>query len=957
MKKKLVVYLAGLLTVLSLGFGQAQFSDVPAGHWAKEAVERVTACGFISGFPDGTFRGNANLTRYQVALILQRLLTELQKGGECVSPPGGRLSEEDLMVIRNAVQELSAELAALGVRVSALEDNAASKDDIARLEAAIEELRTKPALSGMDEAALADLADRIEAASVAADTALAQAQVLAERLDAVEGDLAALKTQAEADSDSIRALNELAVLLNQDVLSLQDRVTALEKQLGDADFGSFASKEDVLSLQGRVAALEKQLSGVDFDSFASKEDVSALQEFATALRSDLVRLSDRVSELDSRVSELDKRLTAVEGTRPSLTGSLLARYGYRTRTGVDFDIDRLFPDQGFAEEDDNGVDKKDLAGNSDTQLQADLTFSLKRDATTTADFNLTEASAVLRFTGGDGNVFQKDTVQLRSFSVAGNVDGQPLTLRYSDKNTFRFTPYFMNNSKGAGRGALVTFSASRALLAPTFTVALGSFNNTSGSGDDDYFGIRGELDLLGLRVGIAYGEVNRLNFGKIPSRALVGGSLSGKLLGLIDLQTEAISSNQIGLNAQDTLFYAQAGVPLGPVSLRLNYRSVAKEFKTADWTTNTANSDAAGLSQKDTDRIFDPAAAGTGGGVIASAKLGILGINGYLDSKSDYATQANSTFASGVGVSADLFVGFGLTGYLNSLSVNNTATYSTTNPYSNQGPETRAAFGSNLGARLTHDGSASNALIRGLNLALELRSSRGQIPPPDSSNPDSFGSNGNRTDLVFELSYPLSLGPLSVTPDVRYHKYTKADDTPGSEKNYDTFKWGIQASTQTLDLGFIKPSLSGNIASRNTNFETANPGTASETRYGVDLSFADFLLPGATFSVKAAQVQGTNVDGDVTGTCKDSTFSVDNDCLYNGSDKGFGPVKAPTTSDPPPPNSGTYTAKTYTLKGLFLSYTYAGLGVWYGVFELDKGSDNTVDSVGRGFRIFYKLNF
>jgi hypothetical protein len=45
MKKRLVALLAGLLTVLSMGFGLAQFSDVPAGHWAKEAVEALAAKG------------------------------------------------------------------------------------------------------------------------------------------------------------------------------------------------------------------------------------------------------------------------------------------------------------------------------------------------------------------------------------------------------------------------------------------------------------------------------------------------------------------------------------------------------------------------------------------------------------------------------------------------------------------------------------------------------------------------------------------------------------------------------------------------------------------------------------------------------------------------------------------------------------------------------------------------
>lgn len=40
------------------------FTDVPAGHWAKDAVDLIVQKGLIQGFPDGTFRGNENLTRY-----------------------------------------------------------------------------------------------------------------------------------------------------------------------------------------------------------------------------------------------------------------------------------------------------------------------------------------------------------------------------------------------------------------------------------------------------------------------------------------------------------------------------------------------------------------------------------------------------------------------------------------------------------------------------------------------------------------------------------------------------------------------------------------------------------------------------------------------------------------------------------------------------------------------------
>jgi polyhydroxyalkanoate synthesis regulator phasin len=177
------------------------------------------------------------------------------------------------------------------------------------------------------ESLASDLTDRVEAASIAADTALAQAQQLAEQLEAlaqdvegVKGDVAALSTQVEANAQAIQALNELAVLLNQDVLSLQDRVTALEKGLAD-------------------------LQGVDFEEFATKEDVAAVQEFAAALRSDLVSLSEKVSKLEGQVAELNK-------VRYTISGSLSATYGsiglLPGSTAGDFDVDRLFPGNKFS---------------------------------------------------------------------------------------------------------------------------------------------------------------------------------------------------------------------------------------------------------------------------------------------------------------------------------------------------------------------------------------------------------------------------------------------------------------------------------------------------------------------------------------------------------------------------------------------------------------------------------
>jgi len=49
------------------------FRDVPEGHWARNAVYDLVKKGITQGYPDGTFRGNRNITRYETAMFLSKL--------------------------------------------------------------------------------------------------------------------------------------------------------------------------------------------------------------------------------------------------------------------------------------------------------------------------------------------------------------------------------------------------------------------------------------------------------------------------------------------------------------------------------------------------------------------------------------------------------------------------------------------------------------------------------------------------------------------------------------------------------------------------------------------------------------------------------------------------------------------------------------------------------------------
>lgn len=57
-----------------------EFKDVPPDHWAAAAVKEVVAKGIMKGFPDGTFRGDKPVTRYELAVTLARFMQQVEEG-------------------------------------------------------------------------------------------------------------------------------------------------------------------------------------------------------------------------------------------------------------------------------------------------------------------------------------------------------------------------------------------------------------------------------------------------------------------------------------------------------------------------------------------------------------------------------------------------------------------------------------------------------------------------------------------------------------------------------------------------------------------------------------------------------------------------------------------------------------------------------------------------------------
>ncbi len=150
--KHIAVVLAAMLSLALVAPAMAQpFADVPTDHWAYDAIAELAAKGLIEGYPDGAFRGDRAMTRYEMAMVVARVLARIEAIKIPPLPPDlvrrAELAKADaatraaltatltatdkrltasLTTLSRLVAEFRAELAALGVRVTAVEEEIAA---------------------------------------------------------------------------------------------------------------------------------------------------------------------------------------------------------------------------------------------------------------------------------------------------------------------------------------------------------------------------------------------------------------------------------------------------------------------------------------------------------------------------------------------------------------------------------------------------------------------------------------------------------------------------------------------------------------------------------------------------------------------------------------------------------------------------------------------------------------
>lgn len=115
--------LAALFAATAFNVSAANpFADVDTSSWAYQAVSQLSDQGVVDGYPDGTFKGDKNVSRYELAQIIARLMAKEES-----------LNDSQRATVQKLSGEYAGELQSLGVRVKELEKKTGNLSNITEI--------------------------------------------------------------------------------------------------------------------------------------------------------------------------------------------------------------------------------------------------------------------------------------------------------------------------------------------------------------------------------------------------------------------------------------------------------------------------------------------------------------------------------------------------------------------------------------------------------------------------------------------------------------------------------------------------------------------------------------------------------------------------------------------------------------------------------------------------------
>lgn len=226
----------------------ATLTDVPQGHWAQAAVNLLIQKGVLLGYPDGTFRGGQPVTRYELAVMLSRVLSQ-----NLLQTPSAQqaLTPADLEVIVRGIKEVGDQIVTIDTRLrDAVRDIDNLKERLGAAEQALTQVIKVAVTRSELEAATGKVTTDTQAALAGkADTSTVT--TLQAQVDALTKTVTDLQTQIDAQNAKAAGATEQAAL--QSAAAINGQVFTDPSRIPNAQFTPDKYTQNPLYVGGGVS--------------------------------------------------------------------------------------------------------------------------------------------------------------------------------------------------------------------------------------------------------------------------------------------------------------------------------------------------------------------------------------------------------------------------------------------------------------------------------------------------------------------------------------------------------------------------------------------------------------------------------------------------------------------------------------------------------------------------------
>ncbi|MCD6545672.1 MAG: S-layer homology domain-containing protein [Thermotogae bacterium] len=338
MKKISILIMVSMLLFSLLTAEGLPLKDVPATHWAYSAVKELLEKNIISGMPDGTYKGEEPVTRYQMAVVIKNAIDYLESSPKFVK-------QEDVQALQALVDAMAKQIGENNALVKELKqklENLAAVGSQVQQSEKLAELSEK--LEGLSkrlswlEIGYSSQKESVEKAFRSLKE-LGSKMITTEELSSLGNELGAKINKVAMDVAKLKTDFDL---VDGDVNKLYSKISNLEEKSGN-----FATKDEFKDFAGRLEGVSKRLSWLEMTlpgkvenlekafnemekKFASSDELMALgnelgkQIRKTALEvakmktdselfdKDITKLYDKISDLEKGISDLNAKVEKID---------------------------------------------------------------------------------------------------------------------------------------------------------------------------------------------------------------------------------------------------------------------------------------------------------------------------------------------------------------------------------------------------------------------------------------------------------------------------------------------------------------------------------------------------------------------------------------------------------------------------------------------------------------------